>query len=209
MAFTIDASGLTQRQALALAAVMACKPCCDGDDGEGSGSGSGGGDEGTIIPCCGEVFEPTTISWEVTGVTCGDVDCLTGTRSELDIQDPDCTYLVDNMPEGWQLRAGVVGFTLTCEEGDLRTVVFIDLCCIELIEDTTQTQVWLNVSFSFSDLATTWLRVYRVLTNLWDFGSCEAGILEVSGRAMFLDDTLTVGETTCDFPDPRISVVFT
>jgi hypothetical protein len=209
MGFSFDAGGLSRHQAAALAAVMACKPCCAGD-GEGSGSGSGSDGGGIIIPCCDVIFDPDVISWEVTGVTCGDVDCLTGTRSGLDIQNPACVGISENMPDGWQLREGdptPVGFAITCEEGDIRTTTGIDLCCIELIADPTQSQLWVDLSFTFSDLALTWLRVFHLLTNSWDLGSCEAGVLEIINRPITLTDSL--GVTTCAFPDPRVSVIFT
>lgn len=194
------------RGSLQAALEYAAALCCC----QGSGSGSGGG---LVIPCCDLLeFDPNTVSWEITGISCANADCLAGT--ETDITDPECQYLQENMPDGWELAEENRPFNLVklCGDNvDVSNILRIELCCIRNIT-TAETQLWLSVSINFSHEAfvgdpDAWGREFRLLTNLWDFGGCGAGILEIVDRPLTL--TGSFGVTTCTFPDPRISLVFT
>jgi hypothetical protein len=207
MGFSFDAGGLSRHQAAALAAVMACKPCCGGD-GVGSGSGSGSDGELQIIPCCENDWVPSELSWEVTGIACGDEECLSNTSTGLG--NPDCAIFIESPPDGWQLREGgsLGGGGLLCEPGGIRTVVGFSLCCLELIADPTQTQIWVTFSISFAeDPFTGNLRSYGLTTNLWDVGLCDPGLFEIINRPLEL--TASTGTLPCTFTDPRVTLIIT
>jgi hypothetical protein len=202
MGFSFDASGLSRHQAAVMAAVMACKPCCAGA-GVGSGSGSDGNGGGVIIPCCESEWVPGTASWEVTGVVCDHAECLVATQGAAD--SPGCEAVTDALPAGWQLRGGVVRFAKECTGGGLTNNVVLEVCCAELIADPTQSELWLSFSIGFN--AGAWSLSYQLITNLWDTGSCESEMLEIANRPLEL--AFTGGVVTCDFPDPRVTLVLT
>jgi hypothetical protein len=202
MGFSFDASGLSRHQAAAIAAVMACKPCCAGT-GVGSGSGSDGDGDGVPIACCESEWAPTTASWEVTGVVCDHADCLTATVASG--ASPGCEGIADQLPEGWQIRAGISRFVKECTGGGLTNNVSLEVCCAELIADPTQSQIWVIFTIGFN--AGAWNLSYQLITNLWDTGSCESEMLEIINRPLELD--FTGGVVTCDFPDPRVTLVLT
>lgn len=88
-------AGLSFEQKKALAALLACAPCCQagsgsgggGDGGSGSGDGSGSGGGG-FIPCCGCFDFPLTLNFTATSSCLGTISG-TLTRAVYDITN--CT----------------------------------------------------------------------------------------------------------------------
>lgn len=83
--------GLTFKQKKAMAALLACRPCC-GAGGSGSGSGIGGGNfGGGLTDCCGCTSFPSTLTATV------DIPCIGNRTFTLTRQESndDCNDPVD------------------------------------------------------------------------------------------------------------------
>ena len=190
-------SSLTPNQKKALAALLACAPCCGG-----SGSGSGF-DE---VPCCGAEFIPTAVSWEITGISCGG-SCLSLTDTAGN--NPACQYLQETLdPAQWQYESGFASISSgsnTCDAGGGITITTVgDICCFTRLSDNA-TVLWLDFSISISDGVNS--KTYRLNTYQWDVGSCDGNILEIINRELTLTDT--IGTLACTITDPRLTLVYT
>lgn len=169
--------GLTSRQKKAMAALLACAPCC------GSGSGSGSGSGGSELPnCCSEVGTLTaiTFSYELPG--CAACLCDTGTGGEIDSGACDGFGGEYQTEPDILSQAGIGTLFQDCSTPGVVDIQFqISLCCYTRNDSTTFYQV--NAIFTWNDGVNS--VGYKWRTKVFDAASCNPFSAEVTGLAPF------------------------
>lgn len=184
--YTIPA-GLSTNQKKALAALLACQPCCGGS---GSGSGSGGSE---LPNCCSEVGTLTaiTFSYELPG--CAACTCDTGTGGAIDSGACDNFGGEYHTEADIASQAGVGTYFQDCSVPGFDIQFQISLCCYTRNDSSTFYQV--NATFTWSDGVNSF--GYKWRAKVFDVASCNPFSAEVTGLAPF--ETNIIG-TPCTCP---------
>jgi hypothetical protein len=197
-------AGLTANQKKAMAALLACAPCC-----EGSGSGSGSGSGGQGLPnCCGDsgTLTSVTFSYEMPDCIACMLGCDSGTGGTVDSGSCDTIGGEYVFPEdaaiGIAIQGGQAFYQTGCTIGTPEVLgyttagVFIALCCYERNDAVKYFQVNVYATYTYFNGTTTdqWIKRYRA--KVFDTASCNPFTAEINGLLPFSE--AIVGSPPCN-----------